>query len=937
MVVGAAGFLGSHVVDKLLDKNIQVIGVDNFSDGFRSNLEEAIKNKNFHLIDTDAKNLDLDLNRLDYLFLAASPGWDMDQILQLFKKSNCRCVFISWIDLYDREIPAEREWFKENEVGLARFAKEHNLNARILRLGAVFGPRMDFKTKDPLVSLIVASLKDELQKNVNLEFSSRALYVDDAADLMIKCILAGATAQKIFDGVSPTPVKVAEIKQILLDPVWFDTRGFTPDQLPPWPTPNLDKTLKFLHWKPKVSLVEALRKTLEFFKDNEVRLPKVEEEIAWQQKKWREEKEAELKAIAPKKPEPEVKKTPRLRLNLPKLKMKPGKIYLLIALGLIFYSLIWPIISLSWGVLTFRYQLTEAVNLLSEGDFNQSLKRIEQAEDGVLQSQAIFESLSVLRNINFLADLFEAGDNLSKIASLSVSSAKSTVLGIEFLYQGLEAVTGERADSPKSYFDEAYANLSRAEEDLSLAEALFKDENFSSSVPVILRGRVKSLEQKLITYRSLVEKGRSSVSILPEVVGSEAENPSKSYLVLLQNNMELRPGGGFIGSIGTITFEAGKLKKLEVNDVYTVDGQLKVHVEPPKEIAEDLAQTGWFLRDSNWEPDFPTSARQASWFYNQETGQKVLGVIALDVTAMENLLSVLGPIDLPDYGEQVTYENLFEKAISHSEQGFFPGSQAKKTFLTTLTGGVLNKVFFLPHPNWPAIVGALGQSLAGKHMAIYLEDPKLFSYVVSQRWASLMPRPAQPQIGQLSDFLFPVEANLGANKANYYLDRSYNLETVIGKDGEVAHRLRINYLNRSPSNAFPAGRYRNRMRVYLPFGTKMVRVLWGETDITKEVSSFVDFGRVGYSLTLELQPKEQKILVLDYNLGEKLNFQQNQTTYRLDVIKQMGTLKDPFEWKITYPINYQIVSSTTSSVSPQERVIKTDLSEDRSFEVVFKK
>jgi len=75
--------------------------------------------------------------------------------------------------------------------------------------------------------------------------------------------------------------------------------------------------------------------------------------------------------------------------------------------------------------------------------------------------------------------------------------------------------------------------------------------------------------------------------------------------------MELRPTGGFIGSFGLLNFENGKLGNLNVNDIYAIDGQLKGHVAPPDELLHFLGQPNWYMRDSNWSPDFPISAERA--------------------------------------------------------------------------------------------------------------------------------------------------------------------------------------------------------------------------------------------------------------------------------------------------------------------------------------
>lgn len=948
LVVGCAGFFGSNLVDQLIAKNIQVVGIDTPADSGsdtssdkKINLSKAIESKNFHLIISKAEKLNLDLERLDYIFLIPDEKVNYKSVFALANKLKSRSLLISSVLLYDKSSDAPHHtvqgeaddliWLKEIEVSMADEAKNNHLNARILRLGPVFGPRMKLTKKiagiDPVVRLIQQSLSGDLQKDTSLEFLSRALYIDDACDLAIKCILAGATAQKIFDGVLPQPIKVSEIKQILLDPVWFENKKFVPGELPPWSTPNLDKTIKFLNWHPKQKLVENLRVTLSYFKDNEIEIPELE--VGPPAGGWKVEKAGELEGF-----KKGIKTTEKKEFKKEKIKKDTHKYLFLLVIIFIGFAFIWPLIQVGWGALTFKFQLAEAMKSLQKGEFDKSLAAVRQANKGGLQFSEFINSLEPVRKTGILKAQFELSDDLSKLANLTSSSAENLILGIQALYKGLKSVTGEIADSPKDYFNLAAAYLASADEDLAKSYALINSRNFKSITPGILKGNADSLSARLSQYSQLVKKGRVLATLLPEVVALDGY---KNYLVILQNNNELRPTGGFIGSFAKISFAGGKLQKLEVNDTYAIDGQLKIHVEPPKEIKSDLNQKDYFLRDANFEPDFPTSARQIEWFYNKETGTRVEGVVALDVSAVEDLLSSLGPIDLPDYNEQITAGNLFEKAISHAEVNFFPGTQAKKSFLTALSTGLFNKLFFMSNQNWPGIVTSLGLSLERKHMSIYLDNPKLFSYIVSQNWGGLMSRAGNAGIEASGDFLAPVEANLGANKANYYLDRKFNLDTVIGKDGEINHRLRIGYTNRSPSNTFPAGIYKNRMRVYLPFGAKLNRVLWGENDITRFVSSFVDYGRSGYSFLLGLAPKEQKTLVLDYQTPVKLEFKDKIATYRLDVVKQAGTNKDLFIWNVTYPINVRLTSDQAQAIGPQEQIISTDLSTDRKFEVEFKR
>ncbi len=186
----------------------------------------------------------------------------------------------------------------------------------------------------------------------------------------------------------------------------------------------------------------------------------------------------------------------------------------------------------------------------------------------------------------------------------------------------------------------------------------------------------------------------------------------------------------------------------------------------------------------------------------------------------------------------------------------------------------------------------------------------------------------------------PIDANLGADKANYYLKRSYLLDTSFGKNGEIYHSLKITYQNNSPSAVFPAGPYKNRFRIYLPLGSKLTKASFGEDDITNQVSTFSDYGRTGFSILVNVAPKETKVLSLDYQVGTNLNFGiDNKTNYSLDIFKEAGTLDDPFVWDVTYPINLSVTSLNGNSVHPsnQEVQLNTDFLTDKTLSLGISK
>jgi hypothetical protein len=200
-----------------------------------------------------------------------------------------------------------------------------------------------------------------------------------------------------------------------------------------------------------------------------------------------------------------------------------------------------------------------------------------------------------------------------------------------------------------------------------------------------------------------------------------------------------------------------------------------------------------------------------------------------------------------------------------------------------------------------------------------------------------MPRGGAKVVGETHDFLAVNEANLSANKSNYYLKRVLNLETNFDKDGGVKHTLRISYNNTSPSSVFPAGTYKNFFRIYLPLGTKISKMMIGESDITSQLVAFSDYGRSGYSTFFEVAPQETKNMVVEYGLAEPLALKNGAVDYRLDILKQAGSIADPFNWTLNYPINYEISDITEQSSSQTQQLkISSDLLEDRSFQLKVK-
>lgn len=333
---------------------------------------------------------------------------------------------------------------------------------------------------------------------------------------------------------------------------------------------------------------------------------------------------------------------------------------------------------------------------------------------------------------------------------------------------------------------------------------------------------IKNLLPKL-KKNSLLGKG--VFSILPDLI---SVNDRAKYLVLFQNNMELRGTGGFIGSYGILSFEKGKLYDFQVYDVYAADGALKGHVEPPAPIKNILGEAKWYLRDSNFDPDFPTSARRAEWFLKKSMNQDVAGTIAIDLETLRLLLKSIGPLELSDYGETINDGNLAERAQFHAEVNFFPGSTAKKEFLSSVADALFSKLKTADSKTLLNIGNSLMASLESGDTQISVTNASSERILQTLGWNGAVESKPCPTSPCYDDYLYSVDSNFGVNKANFYITKDSNLDVSINKDGNPTYTLQTTWKNAATSNAWPAGSYKNYARLYLPPSSIVQQVKIGD-------------------------------------------------------------------------------------------------------------
>ena len=443
--------------------------------------------------------------------------------------------------------------------------------------------------------------------------------------------------------------------------------------------------------------------------------------------------------------------------------------------------------------------------------------------------------------------------------------------------------------------------------------------------------------QNLEIINPLVKLLFNTSDVMPNILGMKGP---KTYLILFQNNMELRPGGGIIDFYGLLKFNLGKITEFTMHDAYDADKQLRGHVEPPFAIRRYLLQQHWYMRDSNFNVDFVKSALSSSNFLFVETGQKADGVIAVDMSFVKSILRAIGPVYVADYKDTIDENNFYMRTQFHTAKNFFPGSVQQKDFLRALNEAIITKITKEKVP-YLLVAQAVSDALLQKHLLFAFKDNFQNIFTVNG-WSSSLWEERENSEEIVNDFVGINEANLGINKANYYISRQVSQKVTIGNNGNIAEELTINY--RNESKAWPGGEYKNYLRIILPKNISLLRiaingnnqnVVDAVTDpLLYEAKNF----KIPQGLEVEKTQEDDKdifgflvkipagkiiSITLEYALPGNV-FGLNTFSYDLRFFKQPGVDSVPYSLAFTYPDYFNYVKNSNKTSEAKGKILYSE-------------
>jgi len=394
---------------------------------------------------------------------------------------------------------------------------------------------------------------------------------------------------------------------------------------------------------------------------------------------------------------------------------------------------------------------------------------------------------------------------------------------------------------------------------------------------------------------TIISEAQPLFEVSPWLLGIEGP---RRYLVIFQNDGELRPTGGFITAYAILEINKGKPKPILSEDIYALDGRFKSTTKAPEALLKYVPlpykqDPYWRLRDMNLSPDFKVSMEFFSSNFRKASNSQYDGIIAIDTEVLTRFLKVLGPIGVPEWGNfsaepdkrcdgcpQVVYE--LERLISKPTHEI---RTARKAVIGPLMHSILANVLGSPKEKMPALFEAIFSSLLEKHILFYFPEERTQKAIDS---LNLGGRIREYE----GDFFHLNDTSFSGAKTNFFIRQTVEQKIEVGGNGRIVKTVTIEYKNPSPpSNCnLEAGQlclnapYRNWFRIYVPKGAKLLESSGSEAEVKtyEDLDKTVFEGFFGDKYPL--RPQGSAKLVFKYELPIVLKGE-----YKLLIQKQPGT------------------------------------------------
>ena len=464
------------------------------------------------------------------------------------------------------------------------------------------------------------------------------------------------------------------------------------------------------------------------------------------------------------------------------------------------------------------------------------------------------------------------------------SGEKTTQERIDFIVKAIPEVV------PK--LDEISVKLKTVKSEIDRIDPDRYPEKFRGK---IVRANIVQAQTLIDQGVSFVTDGKPLLEAAPYILGIDGP---RSYLVLFQNDKELRPTGGFLTAYSITKVENAKFEPVSSNDIYNLDAKYKPNIQAPDPIINYIKgpyvlSQNWRLRDMNWSPDFEESMKLFSQEAKTVGVEEFDGIIGVDTQLLVNLLNAVGPIGVSGFGNfstavepkcncpQVIYElesfadtegPIVWDPVSGKIVYTPPNYDNRKKIIGPLMNSVLANALGQPKEKLPALFEAAFKSVTEKHVLFYLLDEKAQKAVSDFGIAGKI----EDYDG---DYLHINDTNLGGRKSNLYVTQEVSQEIEIKKDGTVEKTVTLSYANPEKHDGWLNSVLPSWVRVYVPKGSELIAA----EGLEDKAEPYEDLGKTVFAGLYRLRPEGVAKVTFKYKLPGKVGKE-----YKLFIQKQPG-------------------------------------------------
>ncbi|MEI7497906.1 MAG: DUF4012 domain-containing protein [Candidatus Falkowbacteria bacterium] len=549
-----------------------------------------------------------------------------------------------------------------------------------------------------------------------------------------------------------------------------------------------------------------------------------------------------------------------------------------------------------------RNSLTEAIALIKIGDYKNASIKAARANADLSSAFANLQQNEDSIVVKLITPIRHEVGQVKVLVGAASMLAQSTVIATSFGQEltGLlenskqltyASLTKEEKRRVLARLSQSAPELAGIKANLSLAVMNLNQIDYYGVLWPFM-DKITEIKKQSILAIDVLDKFAPISQVLPELSGYPN---SATYLVLFQNNDELRPTGGFLGTYGIAQIDLGDITRFDTHDIYHIDMPVseKLNIAPPEPLKQYLNKK-WYMRDANWSPDWPTSARQIEWFYQTENRMlapkdninkfdgKFTGVIAITPKLVTDLLELSGPIIID--GQEYNSVNFVDLLQYRVEKGYVQlgvSSWQRKEVIGRILSELKIRLLNLPVEKWQTIFDTLTKNLAQKNIQMYSNNQAVYGIFNEQGWTGSMSQTT-------GDYLMVVDANMASLKTDRVIDRAIRYQ-IAEQNNELHSTVIVQYAHKGQQADWKTSKYKSYTRIYLPAGVTIKK----SNGCTKPIEISSELNKTVIGCLVEVDFGQITTIGLEYDLPTNMVEAVKKGDYTLYVQRQAGNdIKD---------------------------------------------